>query len=53
MQLYLIRTTVRILERVECVEVVKFEGLPEGMQIVLDDLLIIGTQKPEPEEEPA
>jgi hypothetical protein len=38
------------MKGVECVEVVKFDGLPEGIEIVLDDLLIIGTQKTAPEE---
>lgn len=56
--LYQIRTSVliivRIFERcVECVEVVMFDGLPLGIEIVLDDLLIIGTQKTAPKEEPA
>lgn len=38
------------IERVECVEVVMFDGLAEGIEIILDNLLIIGTRKSEPEE---
>lgn len=57
--LYRIRTSVRIFPKgVKGMEVIYYEDLPQGVELVIGNLHIIGTQRPAPkiekgEKEPA